>query len=423
MTELIRLRFVARINPATTAFEWLDPGTPISFLPMEAVWPDDRLDLSGIKTIGDVATGYTRFQEGDVLLPKITPTFEGSRTTIASGLLNGVGAGSTELHVLRPGPDIDRRFLFYVCHSHQFLHRGAGNMFGVAGQQRVPEEFVADFQIPRLDRAAQDRIVQRLDLETGLIDRTVAAKRRQIELLDERKTALILDGVTGPRANGSTLLGSLGFDSGWQVMRLKDLVGSVQGGDWGSEPSGDNDVLVVRGADFDREGLRISLARIPVRSVDPRRLRKLVLRPGDLVLEKSGGGDEQPVGLAVWFDLDQTAVPTNFAARVRPSHRADPRYLLYVLAAIYRTGLITQFCNQTTGIQNLDVDPLMSMAWAAPDRAVQGAIAGRLDEKVHQLDRLVSIARRQVDRLLERRRALISRAIFGEDQAHAEVAA
>jgi len=423
VTDSIRLRFPARVNPTTATFDRLGSDAAITFLPMESIWPDARLDLSNTRSIGEVERGYTRFQEGDVLLPKITPTFEGSRATIARGLLNGVGAGTTELHVLRPGPELDSRFLFYICHSHQFLHQGAGSMFGVAGQQRVPENFVADFRIPRFGLFEQRRIADRLDEETSLIDRTVAAKRRQVSLLNERKTSLILDAVTGISAGRSLDREWLAFDADWQAMRIKDLVASVQGGDWGSEAAADGGVLVIRGADFDRSGLRVDPSRVPIRSIEPNRLRKLALSEGDLVLEKSGGGDEQPVGLAVWFDLPDVAVPTNFAARIRPSYRMEPRFLLFVFAAIYRTGLVTQFCNQTTGIQNLDVDPLLAMPWAAPERTVQAAIAEQLDRQVAQLDRVVSIASRQIDRLTERRRALISRAIFGEAGQGAEAAA
>ncbi|MGI5038287.1 restriction endonuclease subunit S, partial [Streptomyces sp. JAC128] len=140
----VRLRHLAQINPLTPAFDRLADEDELTFIPMEAVWPGNRLDISRRRTKSTVATGYTRFQNGDVLVPKITPTFEAGRAVLIDGLLGGVGAGTTELHIVRPGPEIDPKYLLYTVNTHNFLKLGAAEMYGVAGQQRVPDDFLRD---------------------------------------------------------------------------------------------------------------------------------------------------------------------------------------------------------------------------------------------------------------------------------------
>ena len=72
-----RLRHIARINPLSPRFDRLPDDAAVPFLPMEKVWPEG-LDLSEQRPKSAVSIGYTRFESGDVIVPKITPTFEAS---------------------------------------------------------------------------------------------------------------------------------------------------------------------------------------------------------------------------------------------------------------------------------------------------------------------------------------------------------
>jgi type I restriction enzyme S subunit len=137
----------------------------------------------------EVMTGYTRFQEGDILLPKITPTFEADRTVIVTGLEGRVGVGTTELHVVRV-LGAEPRYVRYLLSTRSFLAEGEAAMIGVAGQKRVPEEHLRNWPIPIDDLSQQRAIADYLDQETARIDALIVAKRRMIELLEEREDAL-----------------------------------------------------------------------------------------------------------------------------------------------------------------------------------------------------------------------------------------
>jgi len=192
-----RIRRVAQVNPESKVFARLEADDLVTFLPLEAVWPGDRLDISRVRRWQEVASGFTRFVEGDVLVPKITPTFEAGRAVVARGLVGGMGVGSTELNVLRPGREIDADFLASVANSTPFLEGGRASMYGVAGQQRVADGFVRDFKfaLPGLD--VQKRLVTELRRRLLEASEMQDLHRRRTALLLERRDGLVACAVTG----------------------------------------------------------------------------------------------------------------------------------------------------------------------------------------------------------------------------------
>jgi type I restriction enzyme S subunit len=196
--EVKRLRFVADLNPSyAPAVRSLSQEAEVAFVPMEALAEYGGLDLTRTKALRDVATGYTCFADGDVLLAKITPCFENGKGALAVGLAHGVAFGTTELHVLRPRPQLLGQFLVYLTYSRPFRGLGQVEMKGAAGQQRVPEDFVKNFTAPVPPLPEQRAIAAFLDRETAKIDALIAKVQEVIERLKEYRTALISAAVTG----------------------------------------------------------------------------------------------------------------------------------------------------------------------------------------------------------------------------------
>ncbi|WP_205801192.1 restriction endonuclease subunit S [Micromonospora thermarum] len=193
------------------------------------------------------------------------------------------------------------------------------------------------------------------------------------------------------------------------------MISSSANGVWGNDALGDGtDVFCVRAADFDRTRQRVSKERLPLRSIDSKALSQHMLRPGDLILEKSGGGEKQPVGMAVIFDLSEPAVCSNFCSRLTPAHTIEPRFLSYSLAAAYSQGLTQSAIKQTTGIQNLDAGVLFSSPWAYPEIEEQRRIADFLDVETSRIDRLIERRSRQLSLLAETEISRAYAAIRGE---------
>ena len=193
--EVKRGRFCADVNPQP--LRSLHPDSEASFVPMEAVGEYGGLNLDQTRYVFEVNSGYTEFKDGDVVVAKITPCFENGKGALATGLLNGIGFGTTELHVLRPFENLDVRFLFYFSISQVFRNMGEGEMYGAGGQKRVPPEFCKDIQIPLPPVEEQHAIADFLDRATVKIDTLMTKIETAIERLQEYRSALITAAVTG----------------------------------------------------------------------------------------------------------------------------------------------------------------------------------------------------------------------------------
>lgn len=198
---------------------------------------------------------------------------------------------------------------------------------------------------------------------------------------------------------------------GWKLKRAKWLVTGCQNGTWGSEPDGDNNIACVRVADFDRATLRVNLESPTYRAVTSSERRGRQLEFNDLLLEKSGGGELQPVGAVMLYDHELDAVCSNFIARMPVAHGNDPRFLAYLHAHLYSRRVNTRSIKQTTGIQNLDSRQYLDELVAQPPQDQQRAIAAFLDRETEKIDSLVVKKRRLIELLGEKRTALISRAV------------
>jgi len=200
--------------------------------------------------------------------------------------------------------------------------------------------------------------------------------------------------------------------SHWRIDRLKSSITLCRNGIWGEEPQGDeNDIPCVRVADFDRQRLRVELAEPTIRNVTDKERTGRLLSKGELLLEKSGGGENQPVGCVVLYDDARPAVCSNFVARVVPAPGQNSSYWRYVHAAAYAVRLTVGSINQTSGIQNLDQARYFNEYVAFPPPAEQSAIAAFLDSETAKIHALVEEQKRLIELLKEKRQAVISQAV------------
>ena len=201
------------------------------------------------------------------------------------------------------------------------------------------------------------------------------------------------------------------FEPSDQDQRLKWVFSSCKNGAWGTEPDGETDVVCIRAADFDGRLGRFNNGERTLRSMDPETYQKLALRSGDIVLEKSGGGEKQLVGRAALFDGEEPSITSNFLARCRPAPSMEPAFINYLLLAIYNARGTFPHLKQSTGIQNLDLANFLNVRVSIPPLDSQRRIARFLDEKIAQIDGLIEKKRELLDQLAERRQALITRAV------------
>ena len=201
------------------------------------------------------------------------------------------------------------------------------------------------------------------------------------------------------------------FNHNEETQRLKWVFSKCINGAWGAEPDGETDIVCIRAADFDGRLGRLNSKERTLRSVDPATYEKLALRQGDIILEKSGGGDKQLVGRAAIYDGNEPSITSNFLARCRPVPGMEPSFVNYLLLAIYNGRGTFPHLKQSTGIQNLDISSFLDIRVRIPSFDTQQRIARFLDEKTSRIDELIKKKRTLLDRLAEKRQALITRAI------------
>jgi type I restriction enzyme S subunit len=183
-----RIGDIARVNPPKPRH--LSDDALVSFIAMSDVSESGRVINMVDRPFRDVYSGYTPFQDGDILVAKITPCFENGKGALLSNLRNGCGFGSTEFHVIRADdPRVLSRFIYYHTLTHDFRGAGEVRMVGSAGQKRVRTDFVRNYRIVLPSVNEQRRIVtvlQACDHEIDLLARKLEALLRQKRGLMQR---------------------------------------------------------------------------------------------------------------------------------------------------------------------------------------------------------------------------------------------
>jgi type I restriction enzyme S subunit len=175
---VVSISSVAEINPRKWT-EQPNEDDEVSFVPMASVEVESGiLDATNVRLWERVKKGYTRFEEGDILVAKITPSMENGKAALAVGLAGGRGAGSTEFHVLRPSEKLDAKFLLHYVLQTSTRRAARAQMRGVAGQLRVPPEFYREYEIPLPPLDEQRKIVEAIETQFTRLDDAVAALNR-----------------------------------------------------------------------------------------------------------------------------------------------------------------------------------------------------------------------------------------------------
>ena len=367
--------------------------------------------------IPEKATEYTRIRKGDVLFPTSGETIEEIGKSVVNLMDSPVYCGG-DLIIFRSTTPVEPRFTGYALdcpHSQDQksrMGRGVSIMHIYSNQLKY-----LWLALPPLSEQAA--IVRYLDDADQRIRAYVSAKERLIALLEEERQAVIHQAVTrglDPNAklkpSGVEWLGDV--PEHWEIERLRNSVDNQVNGVWGDDPDGINDLPCIRVADFDRKKWRVRTNKLTWRSVKPTERSGRILKKGDLLLEKSGGGEQQPVGALMLYDHDFQAVCSNFVGRIVPRSGYDSTFLTYLHATLYAIGVNKRSIKQTTGIQNIDGSSYLSESVGMPPAAEQIAIAHFLERTTEEVDATIDRARRQIELMEEYRTRLIADVVTGK---------
>ncbi len=405
-----RIRNVAQLSPGYSS---TPPATDelCTIVPMELLSDDGEIDVTNQQPLGDVTSGLTLFEAGDVLFAKITPCMENGKGAFVPTLPTRYAFGSTEFHVLRPAKKIDAAFLYYATFNPVYRAYAAENMVGAAGQKRVSTRFVKDTRLFLPPLPEQQRIAAYLDASCAAIDAAVAAKRRQLETLDALRDSIISRAVThglSPQAK----MKSSGLDwisevpAHWQVRQIKRVCSLVRG-QFTHRPR--NDPALYDGPHPFVQTGDITAAGKYIRTYS-QTLNELGLSvskrfpKGTLVMSIAAN-----IGDVAILDFE-ACFPDSMIGMI-PGHKTNLDFLYYLMRSM--RGIMLRSAVQSTQL-NLNYVRIGTNFAPFPPPKEQAAIAEYLDAKEHESNLISNTIETQIATLTAYRKSLIHECVTGQ---------
>lgn len=409
MSTPIKLKYVAQLNP--TRRQKYKPRDKVSFVPMEAVGEDGSLDIQE-RSLSEVSSGYTYFENNDVVLAKITPCFENGKATLMRNLKSGFGFGTTEFIVLRPGKDVNSRYLYYTVYSDSFRTPGINEMRGSAGQKRITNQYVGDYEVSVTDVEEQQKIVKYLDSKTQTLDKILTAKNHTHTHLSELRQAIITNAVLG--TGGATMSTSVkntwvgATPDHWKITKLSHVARIKTGGTpsrenldyWtdGNIPwlaSGEVNKGIIATVDNHITPLGMANSNATILPIDT------------VMIALNGQGKTK--GMAALLKVPATC-NQSLAGVICDKDKINPRYLYYYLKSKYSN--IRGIKGEARDGLNLDI--IGSISVPLPPMEEQLAIIEQIERRINKIDKTEVKLSESIKLLEEYRSSLISNVVGGK---------
>lgn len=296
-----------------------------------------------------VAAQKLRFRSGDVIFGRR----RAYQKKVALAEFDGICSAHALVLRARPGR-IDPGFLPVFLSSDYFLDRAIEISVGSLSPT-----------VNWRDLRGQEFTLPPLDEQQRIADLVWVIEKHRRSLAEHH--ASLLSGM------GAVLRERFGSGVG-ETVRIVNLCATVVGGVWGSpEGEGEVDVLALGPRVYANGATRLSVEGSPVRSISRTQASTRVIQSGDVILERSGGSPEQPVGRVVIADGDLPAcIPTDFQRLLRPDSEAvEPLFLFWKLRSDWLDGATRDFSKRTTNIANLSVPAYLERTITVPSRSDQ----------------------------------------------------
>jgi type I restriction enzyme S subunit len=413
-----RLATISIINPRNTA----DGSTVASFVPMAMIGTGfDGVHSQEPRKWSEIKQGFTHFAEGDIGVAKITPCFENSKACVFANLQSELGAGTTELHIVRPvGQTLVPRYVLAYLKAPMFLQVGETRMTGTAGQKRLPKEFLELNPFPLPPLAEQYRIVAKVDELMVLCDEleekvgagetahaklvetllgTLTQSTDAAELaanwqrlakyfdtvfttessLDALKQTILQLGMNGRLTNISELaavkLGDLLVDACYGTSQKSNL------------ERADGAYPVLRIPNVVRETLDLTDLKFSV--LEEKELQKIRLIDGDIVVVRTNGSAELVGRCAVVKGLPEVSAFASYMIRLRfDPARVNPEFAQCALRNHRLQNRMIDFARTTAGQYNVSIGRMRELEMPIPPIPEQHRIVAKVDELMALCDLL-----------------------------------
>ena len=381
------LTSIAEINPPLLR-KVLDDEI-VSFIGMADISEEGAILNNIITEYGRVKNGFTRFSENDTLFAKITPCMENGKGALVTKLVNGIGCGSTEFHVLRAKKGGDPSYIYHVTMSQIFRLKAEMNMTGSAGQRRVPSDFFKEFNVYIPSFKTQQKIAKILTTIDQLIEKTQALIDKHTVIKQGMMADLFTRGIdptTGqlrppveqaPQLYKETELGWVPKE--WDVGVLNDFLKNIEQGwspDCDSKPAQSGHWGVLKTTAVVWTGFNCCENKaLPVK-LKPR--LEYEVKVGDVLMTRAGPGNR--VGVVACIDSVQIKLMlSDKLYRIVSNEKLVNEYLAMLLssAAVQRQLNATK-----TGLaesqSNISQDIVKKLLIIMPDKKEQEIVVERV---------------------------------------------
>jgi type I restriction enzyme S subunit len=278
----------------------------------------------------------TSFQNGDVLFAKITPCMENGKCAIARELINGIGFGSTEFHVIRARNKIIPEWVYYYLRQANLRKEAERNMTGSAGQRRVPTKFIEEVFIPLPPLDEQKRIAAIL----SKADRLRRLRRYAGELSDGYLQSVFLEMFGDPVSN----------PRGWERTSIGDVIASSQYGTSDKSNSEQRGYPILGMGNITYSG-KIDLTTLAYVELSEDEFKTLRLEPGDIIFNRTNS--TELVGKTAHWNYEFDAVLASYLVKLKLKQDILPDYFTSLLNTDYYKRLFQERCRKAVGQSNI----------------------------------------------------------------------
>jgi len=364
----------------------------------------------------------TEVRPGDVLICRLADPV--GRACIAPDLGCRM-ITSVDVAILKMQVEHDPRFLVYYLSSERYLgHLEAICRGGT--RDRVSRSMLGDIPVLAPPRKEQDAIANFLDRKTAAIDALIAKKERLIELLQEKRQALITQAVTKGldpnvpmKESGMEWLGTV--PAHWEVRPLKRLL--AHGPKNGISPPPSDGVGVPSfSISAVRDGRVDVMTNLKEVALPPAEARVYRMRKHDLLLVRGNGNLEMVGACGLVDEFPEGCTYPDILMLMRPSRDATPEFLVAAINSPYVRAQIELAARTSNGTYKVSGEDVRSLLMVVPPVSEQQTITARVIAVDQTLGRLLGNVRLQTEKLREYRQALITAAVTGKIDVSKEAA-
>lgn len=385
---------ICSINPGKPNGLSFENSRLTSFVPMSAINGEQGI-IAAMETVpySKVKKGYTYFQEGDILFAKITPCMQNRKSAIALGLLGGIGFGSTEFHVVRVNRDIALpKWVFYFLRTSRFIDNAQRNFTGAVGQQRVPSDFLKNYQIPVASLPEQRKIVERLDQQMALVAHLKARVDEQLTLM---------------KAGLHSFLDRIFYDlNGYSEITIGEVFSTRYGLSTPScQDKSKTFALGMKNITYDGDMVvdEISYINLTAEEISKHKLLK-----GDLLFNRTNSAEL--VGKTTVFNIDGEYVALSYLVVATPDQkRIDSEYVAAYLNSSKMKRFIFENCNKAISQANFSATKLSQIKVPFPPLAMQKTIVNKINLFKYEISKLKENLFLQSDAIYSLKEAILNK--------------